>query len=220
MDVIEIVLLIICAPFAIGAAFYGLYAMTFGLGFCVAAILEGAGIKIEVEKKNLLWLGTLIGWPSFLIIGTLSYFSKIAMWILIIVAVIAYFVACHWRKGKMLADKALTKDSLQYQHPQIENIPHIVQNKVGVKQAWTLMEFARLHGRMKVAPFVNKETGEHFKSCAFVNANNEVILVAFSHKLGELTPKEISEQKDNLQVVLLSSGTYKLCKRELTYDTI
>ena len=65
---------------------------------------------------------------------------------------------------------------------------------------------------MKVAPFVNKETGECFKSCAFLSSDGDITLVAFSSKLGELTPKEIAAQKDDLQVVQLESGSYKLCK--------
>ena len=82
---------------------------------------------------------------------------------------------------------------------------------VGIKNSWSLISFAKSHGRMKVAPFVNKETGEAFKSCAFLNGDG-ITLVAFSSKLGELTPKEIAAQKDELQVVQLESGTYKLCK--------
>lgn len=83
---------------------------------------------------------------------------------------------------------------------------------VGIKNSWTLLSFAKTHGRMKVAPFVNKETGEAFKSCAFLSSGGEVTLVAFSSKLGELTPAQIAAQKDDLQVVQLESGSYKLCK--------
>ena len=85
-------------------------------------------------------------------------------------------------------------------------------SNVGIKNSWSLISFAKTHGRMKVAPFVNRETGECFKSCAFISNNDEVTLVAFSSKLGELTPAEIAAQKDDLQVVQLESGTYKLCK--------
>lgn len=84
---------------------------------------------------------------------------------------------------------------------------------VGIKNSWSLLSFARSHGRMKVAPFVNKETGEAFKSCAFVDSKGATTLVAFSSKLGELTPRQIAAQKDNLQVVQLESGTFKLCKQ-------
>lgn len=83
---------------------------------------------------------------------------------------------------------------------------------VGIKNSWSLISFARAHGKMKVAPFVNKETGEAFKSCAFVNSEGTT-LVAFSSNLGELTPQQIASQKDSLQVVELESGTFKLCKQ-------
>lgn len=84
---------------------------------------------------------------------------------------------------------------------------------VGIKNSWSLLSFARAHGRMKVAPFVNKETGEAFKSCAFVDSEGATTLVAFSSNLGELTPRQIAAQKDKLQVVQLESGTFKLCKQ-------
>lgn len=84
---------------------------------------------------------------------------------------------------------------------------------VGIKNSWSLLSFARSHGRMKVAPFVNKETGEAFKSCAFVDSEGATTLVAFSSNLGELTPRQIAAQKDKLQVVQLESGTFKLCKQ-------
>ena len=87
-----------------------------------------------------------------------------------------------------------------------------METTVGIKNSWTLLSFAKTHGRMKVAPFVNKETGEAFKSCAFLSSEGEVTLVAFSSKLGELTPAQIAAQKDDLQVVQLESGSYKLCK--------
>ena len=83
---------------------------------------------------------------------------------------------------------------------------------VGITNSWSLLSFAKSHGRMKVAPFVNKETGECFKSCAFISNTDEITLVAFSSKLGELTPAQIAAQKDDLQVVQLESGSFKLCR--------
>lgn len=85
--------------------------------------------------------------------------------------------------------------------------------KKGIKNSWTLVAFARMNGKMKIAPFVNSETGEAFKSCMFVDEDRNVTaIVNFSSQLGELTPAEIKAQKDTLQVVQLESGTYKLCK--------
>lgn len=93
--------------------------------------------------------------------------------------------------------------------------------ETGIKASWSLVAFARTHGKMKVAPFVNKETGEAFKSCMFVNSKGEVTAtVNFSSKLGELTPQEIATQKDKLQVVQLESGTFKLCKSGSTWEDV
>ena len=81
----------------------------------------------------------------------------------------------------------------------------------GIVNSWSLISFAKLHGKMQVAPCVNKDTGEEFKSCVFSNAEGRTF-VAFSSKMGELTPSQIASQKDGLQVVQLESGNYKLCK--------
>lgn len=84
---------------------------------------------------------------------------------------------------------------------------------IGIKNSWTLIDFAKSHGRMKVtSPLTNSETGEQFRSCAFVAPGGAITLVGFSSNLGELTPKQIASQKDSLQVVELESGNYKLCK--------
>ena len=89
----------------------------------------------------------------------------------------------------------------------------------GIKASWSLVAFARTHGKMSIAPLVNKETGEALKSCAFTNGDT-VTFVNFSSKLGELTPQQIASQKDDLQVVQLESGTYKLCKSGSTWEEV
>lgn len=91
----------------------------------------------------------------------------------------------------------------------------------GIKASWSLVAFARTHGKMKVGAFVNKDTGEAFKSCMFVGADNNVTAVVnFSSNLGELTPQQIASMKDDLQVVQLTSGTYKLCKNGSTWEEV
>ena len=85
---------------------------------------------------------------------------------------------------------------------------------VGIKNSWSLLAFAKSHGKMQVGEFVNKETGEPFKSCIFTNPeDNSRCFVAFSSKMGELTPAQIAAEKDSLQVVELESGNYSLCKQ-------
>lgn len=83
----------------------------------------------------------------------------------------------------------------------------------GIKNSWSLITFAKSHGKMQVGEFTNSESGEIFKSCIFTNpSDNTRTFVAFSSKLGVLTPQEIARQKDDLQVVELESGNYSLCK--------
>lgn len=83
----------------------------------------------------------------------------------------------------------------------------------GIKNSWSLLTFAKMHGRMQVGSFTNGDTGEDFKSCIFTNpTDNSRTFVAFSSKLGELSPSEIASRKDDLQVVELeNSGNYYLC---------
>ena len=84
---------------------------------------------------------------------------------------------------------------------------------VGIKNSWSLLAFARMKGKMQVGSFANKETGETFKSCIFTDTEGNRSFVAFSSKMGELTPAQIAEQKDKLQVVELESGNYSLCRQ-------
>lgn len=85
--------------------------------------------------------------------------------------------------------------------------------KQGIKNSWSLISFAKAHGKMQVGEFANSESGELFKSCIFTNPeDNSRTFVAFSSNLGVLTPSEIAARKDDLQVVQLESGNYSLCK--------
>lgn len=86
-------------------------------------------------------------------------------------------------------------------------------NNQGIIKSWSLMAFAKEFGpKMQVGQFANKETGEEFHSCIFTKGDDRTF-VAFSSKMGELTPKDIVAQKDELQVVQLQSGNYSLCKQ-------
>lgn len=87
-------------------------------------------------------------------------------------------------------------------------------SQVGIKNSWPLLTFAKNYKDMKVTnELTNSKTGETFKSCAFIAEDGAVTLVGFSSKLGQLTSKQIAAQKEDLQVVKLESGNYKLCKK-------
>lgn len=75
----------------------------------------------------------------------------------------------------------------------------------------SLLEFKGTR-RMQVGAFVNNKTNESFKSCIFTDAEGNRCFVAFSSKLGELSPVEIASMKDKLQVVTMDSGSHILCK--------
>ena len=90
-----------------------------------------------------------------------------------------------------------------------------------IKNSWSLIAFAKEFGpKMQVGEFVNKETGEDFKSCIFTNGETRTF-VAFSSKMGVLSPRKIAAKKNELQVVQLESGHYSLCKQgENTWEEV
>ena len=73
-----------------------------------------------------------------------------------------------------------------------------------------------MKGELHRATFVNKDTGVPFDSLVFIDESKpkeeQLTLVGFSSNLGELSDAEIIGSKNQLQVVQLVSGTYKLCK--------
>ena len=84
-----------------------------------------------------------------------------------------------------------------------------------IKNSWSLLSFAREFGpKMQVGEIVNSESGDKFKSCIFTKGDTRTF-VAFSSKLGVLSPREIAAQKDDLQVVLCETkdgdDMYSLC---------
>lgn len=92
-----------------------------------------------------------------------------------------------------------------------------------IKNSWSLIAFARKFGpKMQVGEFVNSESGDKFKSCIFTKDGTRTF-VAFSSKLGVLSPRQIAAQKDDLQVVLCETkdgnDMYSLCHQGETLDT-
>lgn len=88
----------------------------------------------------------------------------------------------------------------------------------GIKDSWSLLAFARLKGAPHPNTSTNGATGEKFNNLVFIDKDNNRTFVAFSAKLGELSPEEIKARKNELQVVKLNptadgkEGGYLLCK--------
>lgn len=127
-------------------------------------------------------------------------------------------------------------DYTKEQHSQKENnkeiyLEDIVSDSI-VVQSWSLLDFAKTHGKMKRIPsssHINSETGEEELSaayCIFVHPTNKdeqgkpviTAIVAFSSELGELSVDEIVQQKSDLMVVKYASGDYALIHKEA--DTV
>lgn len=66
---------------------------------------------------------------------------------------------------------------------------------------------------MQIGAFVNSNSGDAFKSIILTDGANNRCFVAFSSRLGELTPAQIVAMKDDLQVVTMDSGSHILCKK-------
>lgn len=86
----------------------------------------------------------------------------------------------------------------------------------GIKDSWSLLDFARKNGAPKRAILTNSETKEEFAALMFPTpqGDRDFTMVAFSSKLGELSAQEIAARKDELQVVQLEeSDNLYLCAK-------
>jgi hypothetical protein len=117
------------------------------------------------------------------------------------------------RIHQVMAAKNKEEESVDITIEEEETIQKEENKVLRIINVWPLLEFAKTHGKMQVGEFANKETGEVFKACIFTKPDDGTrTFVAFSTKLGELTPKQIVDMKNELQVVQLESGNYSLCK--------
>lgn len=89
-----------------------------------------------------------------------------------------------------------------------------------IMNSWSLISFAKEYGpKMEVGKFVDSRDGSEFHSCVFTKGDTKTF-VSFSSRLGELTPREIVAQKDDLRVVQLESGNYSLCKNQSSWEEV
>ena len=77
-------------------------------------------------------------------------------------------------------------------------------------KSWSLVDFAKEHGKMQIGDFTNSVTGKSFKSCIFTGKDGDTLYVSFYSKLGVLTPQQIKEKRDSLKVGLLNTNKYVL----------
>ena len=92
-----------------------------------------------------------------------------------------------------------------------------------ITNSWSLLSFAKAKGKMQVGTFHSVDENGNpraFKSCVFINPDEptDKTFVGFSSKLGELTPDQVVDRKNDLQVVELTDNEtlkkhYYLCNK-------
>lgn len=98
----------------------------------------------------------------------------------------------------------------------------------GIRNNWSLADFRANNGKMSINKFYDEKNKEYFTSCVFTKENvdgkKSYTFVAFSNKLGVLTPAEVKARKDELQVVLTKTEAgkdrYVLCTTCLTGEEV
>lgn len=106
-------------------------------------------------------------------------------------------------------ESTVTVDAEIVEKPK-ENL--LLEHKAPMTKTWSLTSFIQEFGKMKVASFINKTTGDRFKSCVCTNYKARTF-VSFSSKLGELTTMQIKEMKDKLVVIKTPEGKYILAQK-------
>lgn len=121
--------------------------------------------------------------------------------------------------AELTGNSEITKNTTFTSAPIVEKSSITPHNKteITVKSTTPLFEFAKRYKHFKVGSFKN-ESNESFKRCLFFNDTNSIVEVHFSSRYGELTPEQIKNQKDSLQIVELSNGKYILTRKGTSGD--
>ena len=109
------------------------------------------------------------------------------------------------QKGNINKSTAVEKNPVKKSDDDISN-----DSNSDLVKSWSLVEFAKEHGKMQVGEFTNSVTGESFKSCIFTGKDGDTLYISFYSKLGVLTPQQIKEKRDSLKVGLLNTNKYVL----------
>lgn len=116
-----------------------------------------------------------------------NYWSMFIGWIItapLIVLCIGYFI---WKYRKNNSEE-LEEPTIDVNY--LEDEDKLFPNK------WTLMDFARNFGHMKIGEFKN-DYGIIYHKCSFTQEDGTITYVSFFSQLGELTPKEIKIERMN-----------------------
>lgn len=91
--------------------------------------------------------------------------------------------------------------------------PATCDNNVKPGDSWSLVDFARIHGQMKVSTAYNATFKKDcLDKCIFTASDGKETLAYIADVVREYTPKMIEENKDKLHIRVLDSGAYCLCE--------
>lgn len=78
------------------------------------------------------------------------------------------------------------------------------------EHTWTIVEFAKKHGKMQIRKCPETNNRESYWICRFLNSRNESTYVYISSRLQGVSAKEFSEQRDFIKVGQTKTGNFVL----------
>lgn len=97
----------------------------------------------------------------------------------------------------------------------------ILSNSDDIKpgDSWPLVDFARMHGQMKVSTAYNAMFKKDcLDKCIFTANDGKETIAYIADVVKTYTPKMIEENKDKLHIRVLESGYYCLCENRIDVD--
>ena len=77
-------------------------------------------------------------------------------------------------------------------------------------RTWSLVDFAKKHGKMQICKSPDKNNRESYLKCRFVDGNKNSTYVSVSSKMQNITAEEIVRDKERIRVGQLPNGKYVL----------
>lgn len=167
------------------------------------------------------------------IIGCIASIAAIALaftlwWITLILFIIAIIGSVIYQKiedkkerNKNTSNQEIEKKEIKV--PQIEQnmknlsdetdafIEDIAAEEVIFIKDWSLLSFAKTFGpKMQVGSFTEEIYNIIYRACVFTKSNGTKTYVYFFHELGELSPQEIKDRKNELYIGKVPNGDYFL----------
>lgn len=121
--------------------------------------------------------------------------------LLIGISIFAYFISKSYNAKKQASCKSNNSTS------------STSSDNVKPGDSWSLVDFARLHGKMKVSTAYNARFKKYcLDKCVFTTSDGKETIACIADIVKEYTPKMIEENKDKLHIRVLDSGAYCLCE--------